>query len=57
MKSMSMVLGLALMAATMLSGCVIVPLGGWYGHGYGHAHGYGRGGYYHPYGPYPYRGR
>jgi len=55
MKSLSMVLALALMAAAMLSGCVIVPLGGWYGHGYGHAH--GGGGYYHPYGPYPYRGR
>jgi hypothetical protein len=53
MKSMSIVLALVLMAATMLSGCVIVPLGGWYGYGHGH----GRGGYGYHYTPYPYRGR
>jgi hypothetical protein len=51
MKSLSMVFALVLLAVTMLSGCVIVPLGGWYGHGHG------GGGHYHPYGPYPYRGR
>jgi 5-formyltetrahydrofolate cyclo-ligase len=54
MKSKGMVLALILMAATLLSGCVIVPLGGWHGHGY--RHGYGGGGYYQHYGP-PYRGR
>jgi len=53
MKSMGMVFALVLLAATILSGCVIVPLGGWNGYGYGH----GGGGYYHHYGPYPYRGR
>jgi hypothetical protein len=49
MKRMSKVLGLVLLAATMLSGCVIVPLGGWHGE-YG-----GGGGYYHHYGGGPYR--
>ena len=57
MKSLSMVLAFVLMAATMLAGCVIVPVGGWYGHGYEHGYGYGGGGYYQHYGPYPYRGR
>jgi len=52
MKPLGMVLALALVAATLLSGCVVVPLGGWYGYGYGHG-----GGGYHRYGPYPYRGR
>jgi len=55
MKSMRMVFALVLLAATILSGCVIVPLDGWYG--YGHGPGHGGGGYYHHYGPYPYRGR
>ena len=53
MKTMSKVFAVVLLAATILSGCVVVPLGGWYGYGYGH----GGGGYYHHYGPYPYRGR
>jgi hypothetical protein len=51
MKPLSIALALVLMAATLLSGCVVVPLGGWYGHGHG------GGGYYHHYGPRPYRGR
>jgi hypothetical protein len=54
MKPLGMVLARVLVAATLLSGCVVVPLGGWYGYGYGHGHG---GGGYHHYGPYPYRGR
>lgn len=53
MKSLGMVLALVLVAAPLLSGCVVVPLGGWYGYGYGH----GGGGYHHHYGPRPYRGR
>jgi hypothetical protein len=52
MKPLGMVLALALVAVTLLSGCVVVPLGGWYGYGYGHG-----GGGYHRYGPNPYRGR
>jgi hypothetical protein len=55
MKRMGMVLALVLMVATLLSGCVVVPLGGWYGHGHGHGH--GGGGYYQYYGPRNYRGR
>ncbi len=43
MKRMGVLLVVALMAASILSGCVIVPVGGWYG----------RGGYYHHY-PYAY---
>ena len=42
MKRMGVVLAVGLLAATILSGCVIVPLGGWHGGG----------GYHHPY---PYR--
>ena len=55
MKSMSAILALVLLAATLLTGCVVVPLGGWHGHGYGY--GYGGGGYYYHGGPRPYRGR
>jgi hypothetical protein len=51
MKRIGMLLALVLMAVTLLSGCVVVPLGGWYGHGYG------EGGYYHHYGSHYYRGR
>lgn len=67
MKSVSMVLAIALMASLLLSGCVVVPLDGWYGYGYGpgygpgYGYGYGpgpgRGGYHHRSAPYPYRGR
>ncbi|MBP1774856.1 MAG: hypothetical protein H6Q86_862 [candidate division NC10 bacterium] len=57
MKPLSIALALVLMAATLLSGCVVVPLGGWHGHGHGYGHGHGGGGYYHHYGPRPYRGR
>ena len=58
MKSLSMVLALVLMAATLLSGCVIVPLGGW-GYGGGYYRDHGGGGYYHssPYRPYYHPGR
>ena len=51
MKRMSVVLAVGVLVATILSGCVIVPLGGW---GY-----YGGGGYHHPYAyrPYYYQGR
>ena len=45
MKRMSMVFGVVLLAATLLSGCVVVPYGGWGWHG-----GYDHGGYYHHYG-------
>jgi hypothetical protein len=48
MKRLGVLLAVALLAATILSGCVIVPFDGWYGYGYR----------YHPY-PYwyasPYR--
>ena len=57
MKPLSIALALVLMAVTLLSGCVVVPLGGWHGHGHGYGHGHGGGGYYHHYGPRPYRGR
>jgi len=63
MKSVSMVLAIALMAGVLLSGCVVVPLDGWYGYGPGYGYGYGpgygpgRGGYHHRSAPYPYRGR
>jgi hypothetical protein len=52
MKRISVVLAVGLLAATILSGCVIVPLGGWYGGG-GYYRGYGGGGRYHssPYHP------
>jgi hypothetical protein len=53
MKSVSMVLAIALMASVLLSGCVVVPLDGWHGYGPGP----GRGGYHHRSAPYPYRGR
>lgn len=43
MKRMGKVLALALLAASMLSGCILVPVGGWYGDG-GYHH---REGYYH----------
>jgi hypothetical protein len=57
MKSVSMVLAIALMASVLLSGCVVVPLDGWHGYGYGYGPGPGRGGYHHRSVPYPYRGR
>jgi hypothetical protein len=46
MKQMAKLLVVALLTATFLSGCVIVPAGGWYGDGW----------YYrpYPYRPYPY---
>ncbi len=50
MKRLGMVLAIAVLAGTILSGCVIVPWDGYYG--YHGGHGYYRG---HP-GPY-YRGR
>jgi hypothetical protein len=53
MKRMSVVFAVGLLAATLLSGCVIVPLGGW-GYGErGYYRGYGGGGYYYssPYRP------
>lgn len=53
MKTVGRVLALVLMAAALLSGCVVVPLGGWHGHW----HGYTGGGHYQHYDPYPYRGR
>jgi hypothetical protein len=49
MKRMSVLLAVALLVSTILSGCVIVPLGGWYGGG-GYHHSY-------PYRPYYYQGR
>jgi hypothetical protein len=58
MKRMSLVLVVGLLAATILSGCVIVPLGGWW---YGDGGYYGGGGYYRyhssPYRPYYHRDR
>lgn len=52
MKRMGKVLGVVLLAATLLSGCVVVPYGGWGSHG-GY---YGGGGYHRHYGGGPYRG-
>jgi hypothetical protein len=48
MKRMTVVLAVGVLVATILSGCVIVPLGGWYGGG-GYGRGHGRGGYYRNY--------
>ncbi len=48
MKRLGMVLAIAVLAGSILSGCVVVPLDGYYG-----GHGYYRG---HP-GPYYNRGR
>lgn len=46
MKRMGALLAIALLAASILSGCVIVPLDGYYGYGYQHRpHAY----------PHPYR--
>jgi hypothetical protein len=48
MTRVRMLFAVALLTASLLSGCVIVPLGGWYGGGGYHSHS----------GPYPYyRGR
>ncbi len=48
MKRIGMVLTIALLAGSILSGCVVVPLDGWYGgRGYYRGHSY----------PYHYRGR
>ncbi len=47
MKRMGLLLAVALLAATLLAGCVVVPYGGWYGEGW----------HYRPYPysrPYPY---
>jgi hypothetical protein len=58
MKSMSKILGVLLLASVMLSGCVVLPVGGGYDRGgYGRG-GYGRGGYDHypRYGPPSHRG-
>ena len=50
---------LVLLTATLLSGCVIVPLGGWAYGGGGYYRGHGGGGYYYssPYRPYYHPGR
>jgi hypothetical protein len=54
MKRISVVLAVGLLAATILSGCVIVPLGGWgYGDG-GYYRGHGGRGYYHSSPDHPY---
>jgi hypothetical protein len=46
MKRMGVLLAVLVLAATLLSGCVIVPYDGYYGYGY----------HYRPYAyPYPYR--
>jgi hypothetical protein len=50
MKSLGKVL-LGFLMAALLSGCVVVPLGGWHGHRHGD------GGYHHYHGSRPYRGR
>jgi hypothetical protein len=42
MKRISTLLAVAVLAAAILSGCVIVPVGGWHGDGW-HPHHYGRG--------------
>lgn len=45
MKRMGVLLAVALLAVSILSGCVIVPVDGFYGHGYrsyGHPHPYYR---------------
>ncbi len=46
MKHIGKLLALALLAAAILSGCVIVPAGGWYGDGWRY-HPYPYGYYYH----------
>jgi hypothetical protein len=60
MKSLNrLLLAVVLVTATLLSGCVIVPRGGWgYGDG-GYYRDHGGGGYYHasPYRPYDHPGR
>jgi hypothetical protein len=53
MKALNLTLAVALLAGTILAGCVVVPAGGWYGSGYGYGH--ERGWRHHPrYAPYPY---
>ena len=54
MKRMSVVLAVGLLAATILSGCVIVPLGGWGYDDGGYYRGHGGRGYYHSYPDHPY---
>jgi hypothetical protein len=44
MTRVRVLFAVALLTILMLSGCVIVPLGGWYGGGWHHSHS----------GPYPY---
>lgn len=52
MKRVGVLVAVALMAASILSGCVIVPAGGWHGGGWYHH----RPDYAYPYGyRYPYR--
>ncbi len=46
MKRMGMLFAVALLAAMLLAGCVIVPYGGWYEEGHGYRP-------YHYYRPYP----
>jgi opacity protein-like surface antigen len=41
MRALNLTLAAALLASTILAGCVVVPAGGWYGSGYGHGHGRG----------------
>jgi hypothetical protein len=52
MKRMGALLAVALLAASILSGCVIVPVGGWYDDGWYYHHRSSP--YAYPY-PYPYR--
>ena len=57
MKRISLVLAVTLIAASILSGCVIVPVDGWYGGGWRH-HRYEQPyGYRYGYPPPYYRGR
>ena len=50
MKRLSVVLAIGVLTATVLAGCVVMPLGGWYVDG-----GYYRGGGYYHYHAAPYR--
>ncbi len=47
MKRTVKLLAVALLAATLLTGCVVVPYGGWYGWDYHPYHYYGGYHYYH----------
>ncbi len=48
MKVMLMLIALALTTGTLLSGCIVVPAGGWHGNGRGWHHP-------HHYSPHPHR--